>query len=131
MRGNTRKPGWKGPTIREIARLAGVGEATVDRVLNNRLNVREKTRLRVAAALDKLSRDRTGQHDALDITLFSESGATFNAALAEAGLPAVVQRVVEDKKRGLVAQLLKSGSVDEAAVKSVLGEFINPWEWVN
>ena len=86
MRGNTRKPGWKGPTIREIARLAGVGEATVDRVLNNRLNVREKTRLRVAAALDKLSRDRTGQHDALDITLFSESGATFNAALAAAAL---------------------------------------------
>ena len=36
--------GWKGPTVREIAALAKVGPATVDRVLNNRSGVREKTR---------------------------------------------------------------------------------------
>lgn len=53
----------------------------------------------------------------------------YNAALAEAGIPAVVQQVVEDKKRGLVAQLHRSGAVDDQAVTSVLGEFINPWEW--
>ena len=53
----------------------------------------------------------------------------YDAALAQAGLPVVVQRVVEDKKRGLVAQLHKTGAVDDAAVTAVLGEFINPWEW--
>ena len=54
----------------------------------------------------------------------------YDAALAQAGLPATVQRVVEDKKRGLVAQLHKTGVVDDVAVTAVLGEFINPWEWV-
>lgn len=53
----------------------------------------------------------------------------YNAALVQAGLPVVVQRVVEDKKRGLVAQLHKSGAADDKAVTAVLGEFINPWEW--
>ena len=53
----------------------------------------------------------------------------YNAALADAGLPAVVQRVIEDKKRGLVAQLHKSGVVEDQAITAVLGTFINPWEW--
>jgi fatty-acyl-CoA synthase len=34
---------------------------------------------------------------------------TYDAALAEAGIPARVAAVIEDKKRGLVAQLSKSG----------------------
>lgn len=54
---------------------------------------------------------------------------TYDAALAEAGLPARVSAVIEDKKRGLVAQLSKSGAVEDAAVASVLGQFSNPWEW--
>jgi len=54
---------------------------------------------------------------------------TYDAALAEAGLPARVATVIEDKKRGLVAQLSKSGTVEDAAVASVLGQFSNPWEW--
>ena len=53
----------------------------------------------------------------------------YDAALAEAGLPVVVQRVIEDKKRGLVAQLHKSGAVEDQAVTAVLGAFITPWEW--
>ena len=54
---------------------------------------------------------------------------TFDAALAEAGLPARVALVIEDKKRGLVAQLAKSGPVEDVAVASILGQFSNPWEW--
>jgi acyl-CoA synthetase (AMP-forming)/AMP-acid ligase II len=54
---------------------------------------------------------------------------TYDAALAEAGLPARVSAVIEDKKRGLVAQLRKEGTVEDAAVGSVLGQFSNPWEW--
>jgi fatty-acyl-CoA synthase len=54
---------------------------------------------------------------------------TYDAALAEAGIPARVALVVEDKKRGLVAQLQKSAPVEDAAVATVLGQFSNPWEW--
>ena len=53
----------------------------------------------------------------------------YNAALAEAAIPAQVLQVIEDKKRGLVAQLGKSGLTEDTAVTAVLGEFINPWEW--
>ncbi|WP_309664100.1 acyl-CoA synthetase [Tabrizicola sp.] len=53
----------------------------------------------------------------------------YDAALAEAGIPARVAAVVEDKKRGLVARLEKSGAVDDAKVSSVLGQFNNPWDW--
>lgn len=53
----------------------------------------------------------------------------YNAALTEAGIPAQVKIVIESKKRGLVAQLEKSGDVDDAAVTNVLGSFIRPWEW--
>ncbi|MCU0904498.1 MAG: acyl-CoA synthetase [Tabrizicola sp.] len=54
---------------------------------------------------------------------------TYDAALTAAGVPARVSAVVEDKKRGLVAQLQKSGPVEDATVASVLGQFSNPWEW--
>lgn len=53
----------------------------------------------------------------------------YDAALAEAGIPAKVSAVVEDKKRGLVARLEKSGAVEDAAVARILGQFSNPWEW--
>lgn len=53
----------------------------------------------------------------------------YNAALEEAGINAQVTHVIDDKKRGLVAQLEKSGNVDEAAIGKVLGQFVRPWEW--
>jgi len=53
----------------------------------------------------------------------------YNAALSEAGLSAEVVQVVEDKKRGLVARLKKTGPVDADAVGHRLGEFTRPWEW--
>jgi fatty-acyl-CoA synthase len=54
---------------------------------------------------------------------------TYDAALAGAGIPATVTAVIEDKKRGLVAQLAKSAAVEDAKVSSILGQFSNPWEW--
>lgn len=73
--------GWKGPTVKEVARLSGLGPATVDRVLNNRAGVREKTRNRVLMALEKLSQENQGVTEALDLRLFCESGTSFNAAM--------------------------------------------------
>jgi fatty-acyl-CoA synthase len=53
----------------------------------------------------------------------------FDAALAEAGLAVQVTEVTEDRKRGLVARLVRTGPVDEAEVARVMGEFACPWEW--
>jgi fatty-acyl-CoA synthase len=53
----------------------------------------------------------------------------YDAALAEAGIPARVVSVAEDKKRGLVAKLDRSAPVEDAAVAAVLGQFSNPWDW--
>jgi LacI family transcriptional regulator len=75
---------WRGPTIHEIARLAGVGPATVDRVLNNREGVRERTRARVLGVLEKLKNERSGSDVPVQIRLFCDSGETFNAAMAAA-----------------------------------------------
>ncbi|MEM7717847.1 MAG: acyl-CoA synthetase [Pseudomonadota bacterium] len=54
----------------------------------------------------------------------------FNAALSEAGHTARVTQVIEDKKRGLVAQLSGRQDADEAAISDTLGLFTNPWQWV-
>jgi len=52
----------------------------------------------------------------------------YDAALREAGIPASVAEVVEDKKRGLVAKVRRDGAVDDARVKDVLGAFITPYD---
>ena len=51
----------------------------------------------------------------------------YNAALEAAGCPARVVSVVDDKKRGLVAQVSMAGA-DAAAVGAVLGAFTRPWD---
>ena len=53
----------------------------------------------------------------------------YDRALADAGVPARVESVVEDGKRGLVARLERTGDADDAAVARTLGEYTNPWEW--
>ncbi len=53
----------------------------------------------------------------------------YNADLEKAGLAARVTHVVDDKKRGLVAQLEKTGDVDDAKLNEVLGSYTRPWEW--
>lgn len=50
----------KRPTIQDLATAAGVSVATVDRVLNRRLPVREDTALRVVAAAEQIGFHATG-----------------------------------------------------------------------
>ena len=75
---------WKRPTIREIADLAGVGTASVDRVLNNRPGVKANTRNAVQAAIAKLTHDGGMGDGTLDIRLFCESGVSFNGTMETA-----------------------------------------------
>jgi acyl-CoA synthetase (AMP-forming)/AMP-acid ligase II len=53
----------------------------------------------------------------------------YDAALEKAGVASRVVSVIDDKKRGLVAQLSAS-SDDDAAITAVLGSFVRPWERV-
>lgn len=53
-----------------------------------------------------------------------------NEALAKADVAAVVDSVVEDKKRGLVTNLVKTGTATKEDVTKALGSFTNPWDLV-
>ncbi|WP_208349338.1 acyl-CoA synthetase [Pseudaestuariivita rosea] len=55
----------------------------------------------------------------------------YNGALDKAEVHAQVVSVVDDKKRGLVAKLSKTGDVTDDAVTNVLGNFARPWEWAD
>lgn len=54
----------------------------------------------------------------------------YDAALKDAGIPAHVDHVVEDKKRGLVARIATTGTVDKVAAGNLLGGFITPFDWI-
>ncbi len=51
----------------------------------------------------------------------------YDEALEKAGNPARVANVIDDKKRGLVAQIAMNGAVD-GDVDGVIGGFTRPWE---
>lgn len=53
----------------------------------------------------------------------------YNASLEQAGVAAEVSEVIEDKKRGLVARLSGTGSVNDDEVRKALGAYTRPWEW--
>jgi LacI family transcriptional regulator len=76
---------WRGPTIAAIAKESRVGTATVDRVLNGRGNVRDNTRKKILAALDRLKSPVVeDRHATKRIAFLSESGSSFNATLEAA-----------------------------------------------
>ncbi|MHA6347636.1 acyl-CoA synthetase [Roseivivax sp. CAU 1761] len=52
----------------------------------------------------------------------------YNQALEAAGCPARVVAVIDDRKRGLVAQVAARGA-DPDHVGKILGGFTRPWDW--
>jgi fatty-acyl-CoA synthase len=52
----------------------------------------------------------------------------YNAALQEAGVKAHVSAVIEDKSRGLVAQIACDAAITDAQIAAVLGAYIPKWE---
>ena len=86
--------------VREIAQQAGLSEATVDRVLHNRPNVRESTRLEVQQAIGDLDKQRSqlrlaGRKYLVDVVMQAPQrfSSAFQAAV-EAELPALAPAVV-------------------------------------
>ena len=71
---------WKQASIKNIAKLAGVGTASVDRVLNNRKGVSTNTKTKVLKAYDEIF---SNKHDIplRKIVVCCESGSSFNNTL--------------------------------------------------
>ena len=55
----------------------------------------------------------------------------FDAALTEAGVTARVAAVVEDRTRGLVAQVQGGDGGERARVTQCLAVFVIPWDWIS
>jgi len=53
----------------------------------------------------------------------------YNQTLENANIAASVTSVVEDKKKGLVAHVTKTGDVSDDAMNDALGSFTRPWTW--
>jgi LacI family transcriptional regulator len=109
--------------IKEIARQAGVGPATVDRVLNDRNHVSPQTRLRVTAAIAELTAQE-GQLAARGRRLFFdfvvEAPSRFSReikAAAEAVLPTIGTAVC--RSRFIQQEIMEEDEV-VAALKRIL-----------
>jgi fatty-acyl-CoA synthase/long-chain acyl-CoA synthetase len=55
----------------------------------------------------------------------------YNKALDEAKLNAKVVDVEDNKKRGLIAKVQRTGVVHDDEIGHVLGAFTRPWEWAD
>ncbi len=55
----------------------------------------------------------------------------YDAAFAEAGVAVRVAEVVDDRRRGLVAKLERTGDAEEREVAAVMGNYTSPWDWAD
>ncbi|MEM7615098.1 MAG: acyl-CoA synthetase, partial [Pseudomonadota bacterium] len=56
----------------------------------------------------------------------------YDDVLSRHDIHATVSEVVEDKTRGLVARLSRSGQdINDEAVNNALGTMARPWEWAD
>jgi LacI family transcriptional regulator len=116
-------------TLREVAVLAGVGSATVDRVINERGNVSDEVRRRVLKAARELGLKRLlpASHHRMvrinvilarpELPLIRRMGTEFRRIAARTDHSVVIhQTVLEDEKPSTIAAALQRGERDAAIV---------------
>ncbi|MBC7131968.1 MAG: acyl-CoA synthetase [Roseovarius sp.] len=110
--------------------LVAGGTVTAEELIEHcKIHVHERAAMpKHVEVLDELPKTAVGKVFKPDLRKRAIA-RVYDAALAEAGIAARVASVVDDRKRGLVAQLTRTGEVDEEAIGHVLGQFVRPWEW--
>ena len=109
--------------------LVDGGEVTEDALIEHcKTHVHERAaQPKYLGILDELPKTAVGKVFKPDLRKRAIS-RVYNAALEEKGVPARVTSVIDDKKRGLVAQVTANGA-SEADVNGALAAFTRPWEW--
>ena len=104
------------------------GEATEEELLKHcNVHVHERAaHPKHMTILDELPKTAVGKVFKPDLRKMAIT-RVYNAALEEAELEARVVSVIDDKKRGLVAQVRMNGA-DKARVGEVLGAYTRPWD---
>ena len=112
--------------------LVDGARATEEELLEHcKAHVRERAAIpKYIEVLDELPKTAIGKVFKPDLRKLAIT-RIFNEELDKAGISARVIKVIDSKKRGLVAQLEKTGDVDEDRLGQVLGQFVRPWEWAN
>ncbi|THH35869.1 acyl-CoA synthetase [Aliishimia ponticola] len=92
-----------------------------------KINVHERAaQPKYIEILDELPKTAVGKIFKPDLRK-SAIKRVYNEALEKAGLKARVESVLDDKKRGLIAEVELNGA-DRSAVAETLGSFTRPWE---
>jgi len=106
------------------------GNVTEEALMEHcRANVHERAAIpKHLTILDELPKTAVGKVFKPDLRKMAIT-RVYDAALAERGVDAHVAEVIDDKKRGLVARISKSGTAREEDVSHVLGAYTRPWEW--
>lgn len=112
--------------------LVAGASVTVDELMEHaRKHIHERAAIpKHVEVLDELPKTAVGKIFKPDLRRRAIA-RVLDAALAEAGIAAHVVGVIEDKKRGLVAQIARTGTVEDAVLRQRLGEFTVAWEWAD
>jgi len=93
----TQLPKDRAPSIRDVARLAGVSYQTVSRVLNHHPSIRETTKARVTQVMEEIQY-RPNRAARMLVTRHSRTIGVLSASSAEYG-PARSVVAIEDAAR--------------------------------
>ena len=116
----TQLPKDRAPSIRDVARLAGVSYQTVARVLNHHPSIRETTKARVTAVMEEIQY-RPNRAARMLVTRHSRTIGVLSAASAEYG-PARSIVAIEDAARaaGYYVNIANLASADPESISEAL-----------
>jgi len=120
----TQSPKDRAPSIRDVARLAGVSYQTVSRVLNNHPSIREATKARVTEVMEEIQY-RPNQAARMLVTRRSRTIGVLSASNGQFG-PASAMAAIEGAARqaGYYVNTANLVAVDPESIAGALGHLM-------
>lgn len=110
----------RAPSIRDVARVAGVSHQTVSRVLNDSLSIRESTKARVIEAMEELQYRPNRAARAL-VTSRSHTIGVLTSSTAQYGPTSSTNAIAEAARAaGYLTTMANLASTDEASIVDAL-----------